>query len=91
MVIVITAHGTTDTAIDAMKYGAYDYILKEFEPTEMENLVYDALQIRKMMYETVGIEGEDQLRSLQDRIVGRSKPEVLRFIGIANRIQLIPP
>lgn len=85
MVIVITAHGTTDTAIEAMRYGAYDYILKEFEPTEMENLVYDALQIRKMMYETVKIEGEeeDQLRGLQDRIVGRSKPmqEIYKLIG----------
>src|ERR1044071_6370191 len=42
-IIVITAHGTTETAIEATKYGAYDYLLKPFEMTEMIGLVGKAV------------------------------------------------
>ena len=35
LVIIITAHGTTETAIEAMKLGAYDYVLKPFDIPRM--------------------------------------------------------
>ena len=39
MVILITAHGTTETAVEAMKQGAYDYITKPFKVDEMRLVV----------------------------------------------------
>ena len=38
-VILITAHGTVDTAVEALKLGAFDYITKPFEQTEFRNVV----------------------------------------------------
>jgi len=41
-VILMTAHGTTDTAIEATKLGAYDYLLKPFEMPDLLTLVEKA-------------------------------------------------
>ncbi|MGF1532004.1 MAG: sigma 54-interacting transcriptional regulator [Puniceicoccaceae bacterium] len=43
MIILMTAYGTTQTAIEAMKYGAFDYILKPFEPEMIIGLVHRAV------------------------------------------------
>src|SRR2546426_1553157 len=52
-IILMTAHGTTETAIQATKSGAYDYLLKPFEMPEFIELVEKALTSRRMMNETV--------------------------------------
>ena len=52
-IILMTAHGTTETAIEATKSGAYDYLLKPFEIPEFIELVEKALTSRRMMNETV--------------------------------------
>ncbi|MCK6505335.1 sigma-54 dependent transcriptional regulator [Myxococcota bacterium] len=43
-VIVITAHGTVDTAVEALKLGAYDYITKPFEQDELRMVIDKALR-----------------------------------------------
>jgi nitrogen regulation protein NR(I) len=52
-IILMTAHGTTETAIEATKSGAYDYVLKPFEIPEFIELVEKALASRRMMTEPV--------------------------------------
>ncbi len=42
-VIIITAHGTIDSAVEAMKYGAVDFIQKPFSPKEIRDLVSKVL------------------------------------------------
>lgn len=42
-VVLVTAHGTVQTAVDAMKIGAYDYLLKPFSTNDLEKIVYNAL------------------------------------------------
>src|SRR2546423_15218602 len=44
LVILMTAYGTTQTAIEAMKLGAYDYLLKPFEVPKLKELVANALK-----------------------------------------------
>jgi DNA-binding NtrC family response regulator len=83
LVIIMTAYGTTETAIEAMKYGAFDYILKPFPIPRMKELVGKALALRKLMKEEVtyaplaGPEGEEE------RIVGSSAKmqEIYKMIG----------
>jgi DNA-binding NtrC family response regulator len=83
LVIIMTAYGTTETAIEAMKYGAFDYILKPFPIPRMKGLVEKAISLRKLMKEEVtyaplvGQEGEE------DRIVGSSPKmqEIYKMIG----------
>lgn len=43
-VVVITAHGTVESAVDAMKRGAFDYISKPFDPDELEVVVRRAIE-----------------------------------------------
>src|SRR5438105_5037908 len=52
-IILITAHGTTETAIEATKSGAYDYLLKPFDMPEFIELVEKALASRRLMNETI--------------------------------------
>jgi DNA-binding NtrC family response regulator len=47
-VVIITAHGTIDSAVDAMKHGAVDYIQKPFAPKEIRELVSRILDREKL-------------------------------------------
>ncbi len=47
-VIVITAHGTIDTAVEAMKRGAFDYITKPFEWSELRGIIFKAVETTRL-------------------------------------------
>ncbi len=82
LVILMTAYGTTETAIEAMKYGAFDYILKPFPIPQMRELVQKAMALRKMMKEEVSYAPElDQQK--EEQIVGSSPKmqEIYKIIG----------
>jgi len=60
-VVLMTAHGTTDTAIEATRRGAFDYILKPFEMEELLSVVTRAAAAGRRGHEKVGLgEGEKQ-------------------------------
>ena len=52
-VIIMTAYGTTTLAIEAMKRGAYDYLVKPFERSELSRTVSEALLVNHQMKEVV--------------------------------------
>jgi DNA-binding NtrC family response regulator len=52
-VIVITAYGTVESAVQAMQRGAFDYVLKPFDAGEMEVRIDRALEVRRMRMENV--------------------------------------
>ena len=54
-VIVMTAYGTTETAIEAMKLGAYDYLVKPFDSEGLKRLAADALEVNRLMKEIVDL------------------------------------
>ena len=58
-VVLMTAHGTTATAIEATKLGAYEYLIKPFEADTLLDLVRSALQTSQLMSETVALGGAD--------------------------------
>src|SRR5215467_781292 len=43
-VIIITAHGTVDSAVEAIKLGAFDYVTKPFDQTELSNVIAKAIR-----------------------------------------------
>lgn len=47
-VIIITAHGTVATAVDALKKGAFDYITKPFEQDELKSVIHKAVKTRQL-------------------------------------------
>jgi len=91
-VIIMTAYGTTETAIEAMKLGAYDYLLKPFDREELRQIASDALEVNRLMKEIVTLPSEPDEPSLPSeeivRIVGnhRKMQEVYKLIGqVAER------
>ena len=54
-IILMTAHGTTETAIEATKLGACDYLLKPFEADELFDLVASAVASSRLMSEPVSL------------------------------------
>ena len=69
-IILITAHGTTETAIEATKSGAYDYLVKPFEMPELIELVEQAVASSRLMSEPVELGGQTDSR---DALVGNSR------------------
>ena len=68
-IILITAFGTTQTAIEATKFGAYDYLLKPFEIPQLLDLIHRAVNSNRLMSEPVTL-GEPG--AARDAIVGQS-------------------
>jgi nitrogen regulation protein NR(I) len=68
-IILITAFGSTQTAIEATKFGAYDYLLKPFEIPQLLDLIRRAVNSNRLMSEPVTL-GEPG--AARDAIVGQS-------------------
>ena len=79
-IILVTAFGTTETAIEAMKVGAYDYLLKPFNIPQLIELVHKAADSNRRMSEPVGLGETSQSR---DALVGRSQAmqDIYKEIG----------
>ncbi|MBW8863434.1 MAG: sigma-54-dependent Fis family transcriptional regulator [Verrucomicrobia bacterium] len=69
-ILMITAHGTTETAIEATQAGAYDYLLKPFDIPELLKLVQAAVSASRLMSEPVQLGRAGQSH---DAIVGNSR------------------
>jgi DNA-binding NtrC family response regulator len=71
-IIIMTAFGTTDTAIEATKLGAFDYVLKPFHIPDILALIAQALEAGGMMRSGVEMNGIPEVAS-GDALIGRSK------------------
>jgi two-component system, NtrC family, response regulator AtoC len=71
-VIMMTAYGTTDTAIEATKLGAFDYILKPFDIPDMLKVIHQALAAGKFMRFPVDMNGRPD-KITGEAIIGRSQ------------------
>ena len=78
-VIFITAHGTTETAIEAMKGGAFDYLVKPVDLDRLSQVLDRAFEAVRLMSAPAVLPSED----VADRIVGRSPvmQEMCKAIG----------
>ena len=81
-VIIMTAFGSTETAIEATKMGAFDYILKPFNIPEMLALIEKAVEAGRFMRSRVELDPVPEADS-GDAIIGRSRAmqEVYKAIG----------
>jgi DNA-binding NtrC family response regulator len=70
-VIMITAHGTVDTAVEALKLGAFDYVTKPFDRAEFRTVVSKAARTRELSKKHVSGDPNERGRY---RIIGESRP-----------------
>src|SRR6476659_4019875 len=84
-VILMTAFGTVNTAVEAMKIGAFDYVLKPFEIEEMEVKIDKALEVKRLKNEIEYLRDAQQDRYDFDKIVG-SSPALQRVLDIVKKV-----
>jgi len=72
-VVLMTAHGTVSTAVEAMKRGAADYLTKPFERDELLLVVEKALRQRRLEDEVVNLRGALKQRYRLKNIIGASE------------------
>jgi two-component system nitrogen regulation response regulator GlnG len=83
IVVMMTAYGTTQTAIEAMKLGAYDYILKPFDIPKLKALIQSALRTARDMHQVVSYQPLLNAEDYAEGIVGRCEAmqNVFKMIG----------
>lgn len=84
-VILITGYATVDTAVTAMKEGAYDYIQKPFKPREILKLVRKAVEKQSLVLENRML--QERIKDFQkvEKIVGRS-PAMKKVLEIVAQV-----
>jgi two-component system nitrogen regulation response regulator GlnG len=82
-VIFITATSTAETAIEAMRQGAYDYLFKPVDLRQLEKVVSEALELSRRMREPASVGEPSSDEANGDAIIGRSPAmrEVYKAIG----------
>lgn len=84
-VIIVTAYGSTQTAIEALRLGAYDYITKPFDLDELQMTAERALEQRRVIDENRFLRGELKKKFGFDNIIG-SNPDVQRAYVMAAQV-----
>jgi two-component system response regulator HydG len=84
-VIIITAFGTVESAIKAMKMGAYDYITKPFQMEEFVLIVKKALENRLLKREVVRLKKEVESRYHFHNLIGKS-PAMQKIYDLIERV-----
>src|SRR6187200_1346820 len=84
-VILMTAFGSVNTAVEAMKIGAFDYVQKPFEIEEMEVKIEKALEVRRLKHELEYLRHTQQDIYEFDRIVG-SSPALQSVLDIVKKV-----
>ncbi len=85
VVVMITAFGSTETAVEAMKLGAYDYIQKPFKIDEVKIIIRQALEKRTLKLENVQLKKELGTKYAFDNIIGGAPP-MLRIYEMVKRV-----
>src|SRR5689334_2661346 len=71
-VIVMTGYATVEAAVEAMKLGAYDLILKPIDPMRLEVVVSQALEDRRLIDEVADLRGRLRKKYAYHNLLGRS-------------------
>jgi two-component system response regulator PilR (NtrC family) len=72
VVLVITAFASSESAVEAMKHGAYDYLTKPFQVDEVQLIIRNALERRRLSTENMLLKREMASQSSFSRIIGQS-------------------
>ena len=86
-VVVITAHGTVDVAVEAMKLGAFDFVKKPFELDELLTTAHNALRAGALERRVAYHDGRDRSRFDADMIPGRAP----RMVALEREVAMVAP
>ncbi|MFC2077023.1 sigma-54-dependent transcriptional regulator [candidate division KSB1 bacterium] len=83
--IIITAYASVDSAVDAMKKGAYDYITKPVDPDEISKIISKALEHKVLAEENVRLKMNIKEQQKQIRIIGES-PHIQKCLDLVDTV-----
>ena len=85
-IIIMTAYASVETAVEAMKQGAYDYIVKPFDPDDLEHLVRNAFESKQLVSENIQLRSKIDEINLFHEVVGKSTAmrRVLEQVAIVS-------
>ena len=84
-VIIITGHASVESAIEAMKLGSFDYLVKPFGVEELRIVIKKALATRKLMLENLYLRKELEVKSEFDSTIGNS-PAIQKVLELVKRV-----
>ena len=85
VVIMISAYATTETAVEAMNNGAYDYVPKPFDNNELRQTIAKALQLRTLEHEKKALDDEVRKTIHFGKIVGNS-PKMKHIYSMIEQV-----
>lgn len=90
VVIIMTAYASTESAIQALKYGAFDYLQKPFRVTELIETLKRGIEFKKFQSERAvsGLVPSNGANSIETRIIGKS-PAVKKLVQQVNKLATV--
>jgi two-component system response regulator PilR (NtrC family) len=85
VVILISAYSTTETAVEAMNEGAYDYVPKPFDNDELKQTIATALSLKTVEHEKEAIDEELQQNFHFGKLVG-SSPQMTHIYNLIKQV-----
>ena len=82
---MMTAYGSVDAAVEAMKRGAYDFVTKPLNIDRLEILIQRALRSRKVEKEVVELKQQVEKRYGLERLIGESRGDARRSSTRSSR------
>jgi len=83
--IIITAYASVDTAIQALKEGAFDYVTKPVDPDDLSRLIRNAIEKRRLVTENIQLRQQIEDLLLPDEVVGESPP-IKKVMEMVNTV-----
>jgi DNA-binding NtrC family response regulator len=83
--IIITAYAAVDTAIQALKDGAFDYVTKPIDPDDLSRLIRNAIDKRRLVTENIQLRQQIEELQLPDEVVGES-PAIKKVMEMVNTV-----
>ena len=93
-ILVMTAYASVDTAVQAMKDGAFDYIVKPFDPESVSQVIERAVRYKMLEKENILLKRELEKKYGFDEIIGKSKKmeeifELIRTVAESEAVVMI--
>ncbi len=93
-VVIMTAYASVETAVKALKAGAYDYLVKPFDPDELSHLIRRAQEHRSLRTENVRLKQSLEVASAGTKMIGTSQAmqrvmDLVRTVAVTDATVLI--
>lgn len=85
LVVIITAYASVDTAVEALKHGAFDYVTKPVDPDDLSNLIRNALKQKELTEENVRLKEQISELGMGEKIIGESA-EMQRVFNMIEQV-----